>query len=224
MATPTQTCVSPEHLHSLYKQAARSPSVPCECAQVNVMYDAHEMNASQRYKAIGTFAAFGNASTPARSKVGIVTSADGRRWSQYHPVDSLQVTADTSNNLHWDRHLQQYLVFSRRNTHDANTSVYGMRREVRANASSFAGPWPRATECAHGDSGYELYALEPWRHDAWAAGVYLAVGMFYDDGETSERVFCELLSSSDYGHTWTRLAPRVPFIPLGGDGQFDSHA
>ena len=190
---------------------------------VNVMYDPHEADASRRYKAIGLFETFANASTPDGSKVGIVTSADGRRWTGYVPVDSLQVTADTSNNLHWDAELQQYLVFSRRNTHDANSSRFGMRREVRGSASSLAGPWPRATESAHGEAGYELYALEPWRHDAWAAGVYLAVGMYYADAAPAERVYCELLSSSDHGRSWTRLAPNVSFIPLGDDGQFDSH-
>ena len=60
----------------------------------------------------------------------------------------------------------------------------------------------------------ELYALEPWRHDAWAAGVYLAVGMYYADAEKAEHVYCELLSSSDYGRTWTRLAPHVPHLAL----------
>lgn len=190
---------------------------------VNVMYDAHERDASRRYKAIGLFQTFANASTPHGSKVGIVTSADGRRWTGYVPIDSLQVTADTSNNLHYDPELQQYLIFSRRNTHDANSSRFGMRREVRANATSVAGPWPRATECAHGEAGDELYALEPWRHDAWAAGVYLAVGMYYADTAPAERVYCELLSSSDHGRSWTRLAPKVPFIPPGDDGQFDSH-
>ena len=45
----------------------------------------------------------------------------------------------------------------------------------------------------------------------------MAVGSFYDN---KDKVYCELMASSDYGGNWTRLAPHAPFIPLGQNGTF----
>ena len=59
---------------------------------------------------------------------------------------------------------------------------YGYRRAYRSRAKSIDGQWSPAIEVAAGESEhYELYSLVPWRHPDWAAGLYLAVGSYYDN-------------------------------------------
>lgn len=45
---------------------------------------------------------------------------------------------------------------------------------------------------AHGETGYEMYALAPWRLETWDDGFFMGVGMFYADGEPDGKVisFC----------------------------------
>jgi hypothetical protein len=189
-----------------------------------VLHDLHEPNASRRFKAFGSFASFDGFDI-GESKVGIISSADGRAWHSYLPVDEMRVSADTANQLVYDPHLGRYLAFSRNWCHTytrppCGAREFGFRRAFRSDAAAVEGPWSVAVEVAHGEEGYELYSLAPWRHPDWAAGTYLAIGSFYD---TVDRVYCELLSSADYGGNWTRLAPHRPFIPLGPNGTLDSH-
>ena len=70
---------------------------------------------------------------------------------------------------------------------------------------------------------FRRYGLVPFRSASWRAGLYFAVGSYYDQASPSGRVYCELLVSSNYGANWTRLAPHQAFIPLGNDTAFDSH-
>ena len=77
--------------------------------------------------------------------------------------------------------------------------------------------WTRAEACGgSGETGDEQYTLVPWRDAAWRPGMYLGFGSYLnttDGGVYSVRN--ELLSSGDYGRTWTRVAPRQAFIPFG---------
>ena len=70
---------------------------------------------------------------------------------------------------------------------------------------------------------FRRYGLVPFRSASWRAGLYFAVGSYYDQASPAGRVYCELLVSSNYGANWTRLAPHQAFIPLGNDTAFDSH-
>ena len=142
------------------------------------------------------------------------------------------VAADTANNVVYDDSLGQYLAFSRThcNNEACHEKEWGNRREARSVANGtaagafMANQWSKAAEVLHGEAGYEMYSLTPWRAAAWNAGVYMAVGSYYvtAGGKDVGSVYCELHSSSDYGRTWLRLAPRVPLIPPGAPGAFDS--
>ncbi len=68
-----------------------------------------------------------------------------------------------------------------------------------------------------------MYALAPWRESTWPKGEYWGIGSFYADGNKDQKVYCELMHSTDHGANWTRLAPHTPFIPLGAAGEFDDH-
>jgi len=86
----------------------------------------------------------------------------------------MQVNADTANNALWDAHLERYIAFTRKDV-KKDVGVYGVRREFRSESPDFE-TWTLATECARGEAGYEMYALEPWRNEAWRPGLYLAIG------------------------------------------------
>eukprot|EP00040_Diaphanoeca_grandis_P020184 m.107385 g.107385 ORF g.107385 m.107385 type:complete len:508 (+) comp27790_c0_seq1:123-1646(+) len=187
-----------------------------------ILYDDHEADASKRYKAFGSFSSFDGVANRNGSKLGIVTSPDGKQWSDYVGTDSIDVSADTANNILYDEDLQLYIVFTR-NWVKAGEGTYGGRREFRSTSTDYAGPWSKGIEVARGEAGYELYALLPWRQKEWPAGNYFGVGMFYADGEATQKVYCELMHSTDHGTSWVRLAPHTPFIPLGVGGSFDNH-
>ena len=192
-----------------------------------VLLDLHDAPA-RRYKAFGSFASFNNRSVNG-SIIGMVTSADGKRWEGHVDVTRQMKTipyGDTANQLMWDEELQLYLAFSRFWCHSwmhCGTYVYGMRREYRSTAPFYEGPWSIAVEVARGEPGYEMYSLVPWRNGAWAAGTYFAIGSYYNTTDPPGKVYCELLVSTDHGGNWTRLAPHAQFIPLGAPGDYDDH-
>ena len=131
----------------------------------------------------------------------------------------------------------RYVLFTRTHCTSSacNESGWGLRRESRSvgvgpgwaeGGAAHAGRnWQPAVEVAHGEHGYELYSIAPWRSPAWRPGLLLAVGSYFASADAARQgqVYCELMSSGDHGASWTRLAPHQPFIPLGGNGTFDSH-
>lgn len=142
-------------------------------------------------------------------------------WHDFASAAAMQVNADTANNAVWDPDIKQYIAFTRKDVkHDEK--LFGVRREYRSVSTDFVS-WSEAVECGRGEAGYELYALAPWRLPSWRAGLYMAVGMFYADGSAEEKVFCELMQSTNFGQNWTRLAPHKAWIPTGANGAFDSH-
>jgi hypothetical protein len=173
-----------------------------------VFLDLHETEPSKKYKAFGSLPKF----------VGVMTSPDGKRWnvSAAASAASMGVAADTANNALYDSDLKEYIAFSRNHcgSSSCNESGWGNRREVRSTAKdgSFMGNnWSKAEEVLHGEHGYEMYSLVPWHSAKWTPGVYLAIGSYYAcggstvPGVVTGSVYCELLSSSDYGSTWTRV-------------------
>lgn len=104
---------------------------------------------------------------------------------------------------------------------------YGLRRSGRSVSKKFGdgANWSHAEMCAHGEAGDEQYTLVPWRDPSWRPGMWLALGSFLNttDAGGTYHVRSELLSSGDYGKSWTRLAPRTAFIPFGTGLAFDSH-
>jgi hypothetical protein len=190
-----------------------------------IFLDLHEADPSKKFKAFGALPKF----------VGVMTSPDGKTWnvSAASSATSMAVAADTANNALYDSDLKEYIAFSRNHCHSSacNESGWGDRREVRSTAKDgafTANQWTKAIEVLHGEHGYEMYSLVPWRSPKWAAGVYLGIGSYYATGGSTipgvvqGSVYCELHSSADYGVTWTRVAPHKSIIPLGKAGTFDS--
>ena len=185
-----------------------------------VYLDVHEPDAAHRYKAFGSFGSF-NGGGIGGSRLGIVTSADGRAWGGYTAVDAMAVNGDTANNLLFDPDLGLYLAFTRKDVR-AGDRQFGIRREYRSTAPHWSGPWSPAVEVARGEAGYELYSLLPFREPSWVPGEYFGVASFYADALPSQRVYCELMHSSDHGASWVRVAPHRPFIPPGAGDAFDN--
>jgi hypothetical protein len=188
-----------------------------------VYRDEHEPNASRRYKLFGSFA---SGSEREGSTLGTMMSPDGVHWGDYEPADSMHVPADTANNILYDPTLAKFIAFSRSHctTDSCNESGWGFRRETRSLADNLtSGVWTPGVEVLHGEAGYEMYSLVPWRSPQWRAGLYLGVGSFYATTDPEGHVYCELCRSTDYGATWERVAPHRQFIPLGRNGSFDSH-
>jgi len=191
-----------------------------------VYRDDFESNATRRYKLFGSFARSGHGNQLPGSGLGTMTSPDGVHWDDYAPADSMRAAADTANNLLFDPDLKQFLAFSRNHCASmrCNESGWGNRRETRSTTSDLvSGKWTLAEEVLHGEHGYEMYSLVPWRSPKWKPGLYLGMGSFYATEDPEGHVYCELCRSTDYGVTWTRVAPHQSFIPLGKAGAFDSH-
>ena len=188
-----------------------------------VFLDAHETNASRRFKMFGVFSE--GAVPHSQTGMGTIVSADGVHWGGWESAASMLVTADTANNAVWDPHLNAYIAFSRNWCRSAscNETAWGARRETRSTSDRWGGNWSRAVEALHGESGYEMYSLVPFRAPNWTPGLYLAIGSFYATTDPEGHVYCELCRSTDYGVTWQRLAPHKQYIPLGDHGAFDSH-
>lgn len=196
-----------------------------------VFLDSHDINETRRFKM------FGGVNLPpvpkGSSSLRTAVSADGKRWTDFTPATAMDVVGDTANNALWDADLKQYLAFSRRHCSSmaCHGKTEGNRRETRSTSTKFLGGWTNATECAHGEAAgtYEMYSLTPFRHSAWRPGLYFGIGSFYAESKPEGRVYCELMMSTDFAKTWTRLAPHKPFIPHSADSNatypagWDSH-
>ena len=137
-----------------------------------------------------------------------------------------------------DDHTQEYMTFTRLDCgvppfgdnpslKGCATDGFGMRRSARSTSRAFgAGAnWSRAETCLHGSAGDECYTLVPFRDTHWRPGLYLGFASFLNTtvGGTFH-VRNELVSSGDFGASWTRLAPQQAFIPFGSAAKaFDSH-
>lgn len=180
-------------------------STPGTDPGAGVFHDSHEPNASRRFKMFGLF---GDTTVPAGSErrgVGTFFSADGIRWGGWASAQSMAVnaspalTADTANNVVWDPNLKKYIAFTRGwcRSHTCNSTEWGERREMRSTADEWGGPWSSAKEVLHGEAGYEMYSLVPFRAPTWTAGLYLAIGSFYATTDKEGHVYCELCRSTD---------------------------
>lgn len=177
-----------------------------------VFLDTHEVNASRRFKMFGSFGSQGTQRTGTRrGSVATLVSADGIHWDGLVLADSMAVAADTANNALYDPHLNKYIAFSRNHcTNSAcNESGWGERRETWSTSDTWGtNKWTKATEALHGEHGYEMYSLVPYRAPDWSPGLYLAVGSFFENTNKEGYVHCELCRSTDYG------APQSPRFVL----------
>ena len=180
-------------------------STPGTDPGAGVFLDAHETNASRRFKMFGLFSATADGFQLGHNGVGTFVSADGIHWGDFASAQSMAVnsspplTADTANNAVWDPHLNKYIAFSRGwcRADSCNRTGWGERREMRSTADTWSGPWSSAVEVLHGEAGYEMYSLVPFRAPNWTAGLYLAIGSFYATTDKEGHVYCELCRSTD---------------------------
>lgn len=224
-------------------------------------FDPWDPDPSRRFKMVGNFQRNDSLIPPSTSTVpgfswpgqnfswqnyhyGTISSADGRHWHSYNDISmSIDVRADTLNNVVYDPDSKDYMIFSRLDCgpppfsanptlKGCSTDGFGLRRLGRSTSKVYGegSNWSRAEQCVHGEAGDESYNLVPWRDPSWRAGMYLGVASFLNTSGKGNvdhdqyKVRNELLSSGDYGATWIRLAPKQEFIPWGGANSFDSHA
>ena len=213
--------------------------VSCNAPGRTVLLDPNPAAPSQqRYKAIGCFSNNGSADSgfPHGGKdLKVMYSSDGKSFSKAETILSAHVpylgAHDGLANIVWDSNMDGrkgggYMIFLR-TYHLAQDVKLQSRRLSRmvSKSAAFGGAdaWEEPVEVASGESGYEIYELRPWRLEAWRPGLYYGVGMYYADAEPSGKVYCELLTSPNWGRNWTRLAPHREFIPHGPAGSFDDH-
>ena len=170
-------------------------------AQTGIFFDEH----AQLFRMFGK-----NFAVEMGQGVGVASSVDGiHNWTNYTPAPSMGLAhgADTrcgtnclrcchqgshgpadltpvcsvlySNNALWDESLQRYIAFSRIDS-DVPPQ-YGMRRESRSTAKTWAGPWTHAVQVLEGQRGYEAYALVPFRLSGWRPGLYMGLAAFFSE-------------------------------------------
>lgn len=133
---------------------------------------------------------------------------------------------DCHNNLFFDS--VRWVLTTR--SYDARPGGVGREISVVASANASFGGWPEAVPVvARGTASEQLYSMITFR---WL-DVLLGVVMVFDTAEpsTQGRVHCRLLyqapraanASAPFNFVGGPAGEAVDFIPLGGDGDFDSH-
>ncbi len=164
---------------------------------------------ASRYKAVsqGLFDAF----TPPYRVAGMY-SADGLQWTRY-PAPVCPVFADSQYSGLWDVRLQKYVIYGR--AFSATGRALG--RSESADFTNFAELNLVLATDANDPTNSDLYNPAALQYP-YATNVYLMFPSLYQ--HTPDTLDIRLAVSRD-GVTWT-WPERVPFIPLGPTGQFDS--
>ncbi len=208
-----------------------------------VMYDAHEVNESRRYKAIGSLWNYENCGRrpvnpvhgttwPPCHCLGVNYSPDGVHFdglladeSKLSPGDApgMDTVGQDDGALDlaiWDEDLNggEYWGLVR-----VDAAGKNHRRTGRWTSKDFKTFTPAKQVFEGPNDDYEVYTVQPFRLPQWPKGQYLATAMFFAQDEPEGWVRCELIQTLDFGQNWTRIAPNQQFIPLGAPGQFDSH-
>ena len=164
---------------------------------------------ASRYKAVsqGLFDAF----TPPYRIAGMY-SADGLQWTRY-PAPVCQVFADSQYSGLWDARLQKNVIYGR--AFSATGRALG--RSESADFTNFAELNLVLATDGNDPTDSDLYNPTALQYP-YATNVYLMFPSLYQ--HTPDTLDIRLAVSRD-GVTWT-WPERVPFIPLGPIGQFDS--
>ena len=215
-----------------------------------ILYDAHETNASRRYKALGSFWNYvspdgGRCARPAHAVhgtkwppcqcLGASFSADGLHWSgpledesqqngrkgDLPGLDNIGQDDGALDLAIWDDDLDGGSYWG---LVRVDTGSKNHRRTGRFVSKDFV-TFSAAEQVFEGTGDdYQVYTVQPFRLPSWPKGLYLATAMFYEQDEKQGWVKCELLQTLNFGENWTRLTPDQQFIPLGTEpGAFDSH-
>jgi hypothetical protein len=160
-----------------------------------VFKDAHDKDASRRYKMIYKLRA-----------MSVRFSKDGLRWGKEIRCPEMAAAGDTHNNAFWCPEKRTYVGITR---------LWSGQRIVGRTQSPDFLKWTKAVEVLRGDRANQVYAMPVFRH----AGVYLGLAMIFRP--KPDRTHCELAWSPDTV-TWHRIDPGKPLIPLSRKkGEYD---
>jgi hypothetical protein len=166
-----------------------------------VYFDAHESDASRRFKMICQDHGISGAFSP-----------DGKRWSETVRFPGIEAVGDTHNNAIWVPALSKYVGITRLWDRPAKQRLVG-----RTESSDFLN-WTKAEEIMRADShslDSQTYSMPIFEY----AGVFLGlVTLFHVPTDT---VQTELAWSPDTIR-WERIDPGSPVIARGGAGAPDS--
>ena len=205
---------------------------------LGVLYDAHEPDASKRYKGFG-HACWATGSCPlaeqlettsgvaSASDADIAVSADGLVWTGVAAINWPDPQRyDCHNNLFWDGARSKYVAVTR----DGFSGPIGRTIGIAASPTEAFGfdasTAPIST--LSGDEARQLYSqiTFPWRN------TYLGIVMVFEAQSADGRVRCRLAWSNAADSTEWRWVDEegedgglggAELIPLGADGTFDSH-
>lgn len=165
--------------------------------------------ADSRYKAVsqGLFNAF---EPPYR--IAGMYSPDGLHWTRY-PAPICTLFADSQYSGFWDSGLQKYVIYGR----TFSPTGRSLGRSESANDSSFPALNLVLAADSNDPTNSDLYNPTALQYP-YATNIYFMFPSLYQ--HTPDTLDIRLAVSRD-GVTWT-WPERVPFIPLGSSGQFDS--
>ncbi|MEZ0276651.1 MAG: hypothetical protein ACAH88_17195, partial [Roseimicrobium sp.] len=189
-------------LHA-YMGDAGTNIVARDTPNVGVFKDAHDPDASRRYKMVYDVG------------LGLLRarfSPDGIHWSEPAEMSGFGPrNGDTHNNAFWDERLKKYVWI---------TKLYlGERLVARFESEDFL-HWKNSGMVLRSsiDEGLDsqTYCMPTFRYGS----VYLGYVMMYHL-KNGRAVDCELAWSPD-GIQWSRVFPGTPLIPRGEKGAYDS--
>jgi hypothetical protein len=181
---------------------------------------------------VGCFEPGGGAATGGKGSScvsGTGESADGLTWTGAASVAwPPPQRYDCQNNLYWDDVYGHWVLTTR--SYDASPEGAGREISVIQSAGVSFGGWPAAVPVvAHGNASEQLYSMATFR---WL-DVRLGIVMVFDATKptTEGRVHCRLLfqahrsanASAPFDFVGGPAGAAADFIPLGADGEFDSH-
>jgi hypothetical protein len=175
-----------------------------------VMFDAHEQNASRRYKALGSFwknlcrekgsgtpkSATGGTAWPPCHNLGVAYSADGlvfdhgKDASAYQPgnqpgLDTVGQNDGALDLALWDANLDggSYWGLVRIDVDIQclhNPACPDGLRRTGRFTTKDFEHFSPAKQAFHGRYGYEIYSISPFRLPSWRAGYYMGTASFYN--------------------------------------------
>lgn len=193
----------PEHGIVEFDGNKTNNAVCRDTPNVGVFYDAHDSDASRRYKLV-----FDTGLGQLQARF----SADGVHWAEPVKHEGFgPQNGDTHTNAFFDEANGRYVLFTKR--------YLGERFIARFESDDFihwrGGEIVMRSSLAEGKKT-QTYCMEVFPYGSG----YLSYVMLYNPGK-DRSVDCELAWSADT-KKWTRLFPGKPFIPRGSTGSYDS--
>jgi hypothetical protein len=176
-----------------------------------VIYDAHEVDSSRRYKMI---------TNAGNGYLNALFSPDGITWTSSGANPVINLTSDTGNSVLWDPEREKYVLYGR--LRDAS----GVREVFRSESADFV-QWTTPQLVYSPTSADRAQSLEFYGHSVTKyEGLYVGLTWMFPNTASSTNptsdapVTWPVLTVSRDGIQWQRVSDQ-PFIPLGLAGAFD---